>query len=675
MNENEAIWAIVFADEVGGLTPSNFALVNSGLTGPSITSVGPQGVGVTDTQWNISVNTGTGDGTLGINLVNATGLTPGISTTLPYVGEVYTVDKSIPASPVITGSTPGSPNNSSVTPTINGTAEADSFVSVFTTSDCTTGLLQSAFATGGNFAIGVTVPANATTSMYARAMDAAGNISPCSGSFSYTHDDIPAVTTIDIMPPLTTSSTDATFEFNGSQSLAEGSKKAAPDVALFTFECQLDGGGYSACTSPKTYTGLSVAHHTFNVRAIDPAGNADATPATYEWDVVAVCVTPPANMTTWFKGEGNAHEVFGTHGTLVGNATATASGIVGQSFGFDGSGDYVTTPDNAKWDLTGDFTIDAWINPVDGVGTERIISAGNENQGAFNLWTLGYGNNGAWGGGQRLNFAYWAPGYVDINSNAITLNPGQWYHVALVRTGGTYTYYLDGVAVGSGSITTAALNGGTTGAIIGARYDQFLGIAEFANGKQDEIELFNRALSAGEIQSIYAANSLGKCYSPGTVEFTAANFNDTELNSSSHTATVTVTRTGGSYGTAAVAYTTGDGTATLADNDYVATSGTVTWADGETGSKNILVTVNGDTTIEPNETINMSFTTVFNAAMGPQATSTVTIVNDDANPPTVTTNAATLVTATTATLNGTGNPNGESYLWLVPLFDDGPGNV
>ena len=46
-----------------------------------------------------------------------------------------------------------------------------------------------------------------------------------------------------------------------------------------TFECSMDNGAYSACTSPKPYQGLSEGFHLFRVRAIDPVGNQDATPA------------------------------------------------------------------------------------------------------------------------------------------------------------------------------------------------------------------------------------------------------------------------------------------------------------------------------------------------------------------------------------------------------------
>jgi hypothetical protein len=50
-----------------------------------------------------------------------------------------------------------------------------------------------------------------------------------------------------------------------------------------SFECKLDGNAYRPCRSPKRYRIRAPRHfrkHTFNVRAIDPAGNVDPTPAT-----------------------------------------------------------------------------------------------------------------------------------------------------------------------------------------------------------------------------------------------------------------------------------------------------------------------------------------------------------------------------------------------------------
>jgi hypothetical protein len=49
------------------------------------------------------------------------------------------------------------------------------------------------------------------------------------------------------------------------------------------FQCRLDGGLFSACTTPTIYTGLAAGTHSFAVRAIDLAGNVDATPASHSW--------------------------------------------------------------------------------------------------------------------------------------------------------------------------------------------------------------------------------------------------------------------------------------------------------------------------------------------------------------------------------------------------------
>jgi Ricin-type beta-trefoil lectin domain-like/Ricin-type beta-trefoil lectin domain len=53
-----------------------------------------------------------------------------------------------------------------------------------------------------------------------------------------------------------------------------------------TFECSLDASAYAACTSPKTYPTIARGAHNFRVRALDGAGNTDATPAERSFSVI-----------------------------------------------------------------------------------------------------------------------------------------------------------------------------------------------------------------------------------------------------------------------------------------------------------------------------------------------------------------------------------------------------
>ena len=83
-------------------------------------------------------------------------------------------------------------------------------------------------------------------------------------------DTVPPETTITGAPSGITRSGSATFSFTANETSAR-------------FQCRLDGGVFGACTSPTTYTGLGAGTHSFAVRAIDLAGNVDATPATHSW--------------------------------------------------------------------------------------------------------------------------------------------------------------------------------------------------------------------------------------------------------------------------------------------------------------------------------------------------------------------------------------------------------
>lgn len=96
---------------------------------------------------------------------------------------------------------------------------------------------------------------------------------------AYTWSVVPPAPAITSGPGSTTSSTTATFVFSNSTS-------GLTDV------CQLGGGGFTPCTSPKTYSALASGAHTFEVRAVSKNGT-QSTSATYSWTILPAAPPTP----------------------------------------------------------------------------------------------------------------------------------------------------------------------------------------------------------------------------------------------------------------------------------------------------------------------------------------------------------------------------------------------
>jgi hypothetical protein len=103
----------------------------------------------------------------------------------------------------------------------------------------------------------------------------------------------------------------------------------------------------------------------------------------------------------------------------------------------------------------------------------------------------------------------------------------------------------------------------------------------------------------------------------------------TEGNSGTSTANFTVTLSPSSTQTVTVQYATAPNTA-VSPSDYAAASGTVTFTPGQT-SQLVSVTINGDTTFEPNETFNVNLSNAVNGTIA-DAQGVGTITNDDTQP-------------------------------------------
>ncbi len=182
--------------------------------------------------------------------------------------------------------------------------------------------------------------------------------------------------------------------------------------------------------------------------------------------------------------------------------TIYSPGEVAQGFEFDGDGDGVLVGSAPNLQLQ-DFTIEAWIRRS---STNLVSTLPGDDGLFFGYGTLGYGFGLDRFGGHP--FLTW----IDIDSlipiSGIQITDTNWHHLAVTKSGVNVVFYVDGAA--HPAVPYNRIFSFNTPAAVGARGDNFTG--SFRGGV-DELAIFNRALSAAEIQAIHSAGVLGmgKC--------------------------------------------------------------------------------------------------------------------------------------------------------------------
>ncbi len=257
-----------------------------------------------------------------------------------------------------------------------------------------------------------------------------------------------------------------------------------------------DGTTYTNInTSPAgstSYSDASLAVNTtyyYKVRAINTAGN-----SAYTNVAGATTLNNQANaglVARWNLDDGSgtvaADSIGGDNGVVSGETT-WVGGVIGGALNFHGGGmatARVSIPDEAAIDFTASqsFTVTTWVNPANTAGKySEVISK-------------------SWGT---------SPGYeigIDPNSNWIFRGPTSdvtgtpvttgWHHIAAVQNAaaGTRTLYVDGIATATG--VAQAANG--TGELVFAEADS---VNERFSGIIDDVRIYNRALSAPEVQTL-----------------------------------------------------------------------------------------------------------------------------------------------------------------------------
>jgi len=216
------------------------------------------------------------------------------------------------------------------------------------------------------------------------------------------------------------------------------------------------------------------------------------------------CVPAPQGLVSWWPGDGDATDIVdNNHGTLQNGATF-AAGKVGPAFSFSGNDDWVRLGPAAMNGLT-NFTVEYWMRSSDKTKSGTAIhatSSGNNEFIAFNYQSLGiYVKDTSWGSG-------------------VSLTDGAWHHVAVTRNGatGVVSLYVDAAFRGSAGLASGPL--AVSCLVLGQEQDAVCGGFDPSQaflGALDEVGIYNRTLSASEVQVIYGAGCGGKCGKPLTL--------------------------------------------------------------------------------------------------------------------------------------------------------------
>ena len=139
-----------------------------------------------------------------------------------------------------------------------------------------------------------------------------------------------------------------------------------------------------------------------------------------------------------------------------------------------------------RCDLTTGMTLEAWVNPTSGTGWRTVLLKETPGGLAYALYSA---NNGIAPGG----FVHTSGGLGLNGTAAVPLNT--WTHLAVTYDGTTLRMFVNGVQVSSGTVDRRGDHG--TGALrIGGNSVW----GEYFKGLIDEVRIYNRALTASEIQ-------------------------------------------------------------------------------------------------------------------------------------------------------------------------------
>lgn len=203
-------------------------------------------------------------------------------------------------------------------------------------------------------------------------------------------------------------------------------------------------------------------------------------------------------LIAYYPFNGNADDASGNshHGTVNGAILTTDRfGQANSAYYFDGQDDNINIPDHADLDIVDEVTLSAWVQADSVGGGEGVVSKVKTN--GRGPWELAIGQ-GTLSFYFRGSSSYRNPLYTLYHDESPVID--RWYHLVGTGKDGVAKLYVDG---------TEVMTQTYAGQFWSNDYDVYIGTRwqhqdiHFFHGTIDEVRIYNRALSAKEVDLLY----------------------------------------------------------------------------------------------------------------------------------------------------------------------------
>ncbi len=232
-------------------------------------------------------------------------------------------------------------------------------------------------------------------------------------------------------------------------------------------------------------------------------------------------VLAPTNMVNWWATEGNANDIFGATNATPQNGIYYTNGEVGSAIHFDGATGFMKT---GAPGLAPPWTVCMWVNRQNALNTAATLMSDT----STNVLRLEQYNN-------TREVGITVQGVNDYTfPSAYSVPQNTWTHLAFVDNSSQVQLYTNGVSNSALPLSFPlprayfGMDSFSEPDAIGS--ETYRLFADRMLGSLDEIQVFNRALSASEIAAIYNAGSAGLVRAPQFTSVASTNSGQIQLN-------------------------------------------------------------------------------------------------------------------------------------------------